>query len=362
MQKIPVINGLRGIAVITIVLRHIFAPAIRATTGMVTTGIITLYPLAPVFASNEAVRLFFVLSGFVLTLPYAAGRRHMGSIADAGSFYARRARRLLPLLIVVLLVAVCMQSSSVSSFIHGLWTNVRAMVIFTEAVPRPPANPPLWSLRVEIWFSLLLPILLWCRRFVDLRLQLLIVFVVANVAIGIYTLIAVPHARWIIENTVPARLADFVTGMCVAECLASGKRLPHARLITWFSFAALLTFFTLIQYSSAHAANLLLIAANPGMDAAYGLLILSLVMQPDSIPARFCTWKPLQAAGIMCYSIYAWHALFLRRPFDVRSGGPLYIGLYLLLVGVVGLVSWRYIECGFSMGRSDQTAPRVKNS
>src|SRR6266436_3965033 len=49
---------------------------------------------------STGVNLFFVLSGFVLSLPFAAGDRPLGTTRDWLSFYRRRALRLMPLFYV----------------------------------------------------------------------------------------------------------------------------------------------------------------------------------------------------------------------------------------------------------------------
>jgi peptidoglycan/LPS O-acetylase OafA/YrhL len=62
------------------------------------------------------VNLFFILSGFVLFLPYAAGQRVMASWADVRHFYGRRFLRLMPLYyfaaVVILVLAGPMLDSA----------------------------------------------------------------------------------------------------------------------------------------------------------------------------------------------------------------------------------------------------------
>src|SRR5580700_8762705 len=76
----PEIDGLRAVAITPVVLFHAGVPGLRG--GYV------------------GVDVFFVLSGFLITRLLLAELRQTGTI-DLAGFYARRVRRLLPALAVV---------------------------------------------------------------------------------------------------------------------------------------------------------------------------------------------------------------------------------------------------------------------
>src|SRR5436190_2006280 len=77
----PALDGVRGIAIAIVVSFHAFGWPAAGTLG---------------------VDLFFVLSGFLITTLVLEEQRATGRIALSG-FYLRRARRLLPALLVLLL-------------------------------------------------------------------------------------------------------------------------------------------------------------------------------------------------------------------------------------------------------------------
>lgn len=62
-RRIYQLDALRGLAAVVVVAHH---------TRLVEHGLIPPWYLAPLFAGPEAVSLFFVLSGFVLSLPLPA--------------------------------------------------------------------------------------------------------------------------------------------------------------------------------------------------------------------------------------------------------------------------------------------------
>jgi peptidoglycan/LPS O-acetylase OafA/YrhL len=121
-------------------------------------------PLRVVWAGQEAVLLFFVLSGLVLTLPVLRG----WSRADWRTYYPRRLARLyIPVwvslvlaLLLVLLVPRDVTSASAWLAAHPQPTGRSLAFDTTLLFGSSNLNSPLWSLRWEIWFSLLLPLLI----------------------------------------------------------------------------------------------------------------------------------------------------------------------------------------------------------
>src|SRR5436853_2744435 len=86
VKRLPGIDGLRAIAALWVVFFHIHAFSSAQ------------FPQIPGFdfflrSGSTGVSLFLVLSGFCLYLPFAAGKQGR---FKTGSFFVRRARRLLP--------------------------------------------------------------------------------------------------------------------------------------------------------------------------------------------------------------------------------------------------------------------------
>jgi len=162
-SRLAPLDGIRGLAALVVVLHHclLVVPALAAPdTGQGYGGFAWFVnsPVHLVWAGGEAVVVFFVLSGIVLTLPILRGRRF-----DWLAYYPARLLRLyLPVVASVLLasaIAVAVRpgaSESTSSWLrhHDLPVTVPRMVrtsvllLGTEWL-----NSPLWSLRWEVLFS-----------------------------------------------------------------------------------------------------------------------------------------------------------------------------------------------------------------
>jgi peptidoglycan/LPS O-acetylase OafA/YrhL len=162
------LDGLRGLAALAVLLHHALL-VVPGTAGLLAEGSTpgspawwaVNTPLHVVWAGNEAVLLFFVLSGFVLALP--ATRR---PVAWASYYPKRLVRLYLPVwgsLCLAVALAVLVPRDAEPG--RSAYLTARAGASPSEA-PRNALllldggqllNSPLWSLRWEVAFSLLLP-------------------------------------------------------------------------------------------------------------------------------------------------------------------------------------------------------------
>ncbi len=149
--RIRALDGLRALAVLAVVLEH-FGPVHLAEL---------------VHPGRLGVRLFFVLSGFLITgilleARAAGGPAATGSILRA--FFVRRALRLLPLFYVVLAIS-CVFSPSVREgwLWHATYQTNHYIAILGGW---PTAFAHAWSLAVEEQFYLVWP---WIILLLPLR-------------------------------------------------------------------------------------------------------------------------------------------------------------------------------------------------
>ena len=154
LPHIPALDGLRALAVASVFAYH--ADVAWAPGGFL------------------GVDVFFVISGFLITaLLLAEWRTHQW--LDVLQFWKRRALRLLPALLL-LLVAVWVavpflaadQAGRLQGDIRGAlayvtnWRLIFQHQSYFEATGRPPILQHLWSLAVEEQFYLVWPLVLWC--------------------------------------------------------------------------------------------------------------------------------------------------------------------------------------------------------
>jgi peptidoglycan/LPS O-acetylase OafA/YrhL len=133
-RHIPGLDGIRGIAALSVVAHHC-----------------TAY----VFPGRLAVQLFFVISGLLITW-LLLEEQHGSSTVDRAAFYWRRAFRLLPALFVLL------AWESLTDFPHVTHASILAAVFYYANYHyifggQALALAPTWSLAVEEHFYLIWP-------------------------------------------------------------------------------------------------------------------------------------------------------------------------------------------------------------
>ena len=219
------IDGLRAIAVLSVVLFHAFPSALRG--------------------GFTGVDIFFVISGFLIsTIILANLQNHSFSFAD---FYGRRIRRIFPVLLLVLVACLVfgwyellateykqlgLHTASGAGFLAN-FTFWRETGYFDNSAETKPLLH-LWSLGVEEQFYIVWPALLWFawkKRFNLLTIT--IVVGVLSLLLNVSTVHADPGATFYSPQT---RFWEMLAGSVLAYLtLHQIKFLPAAqqRLDAW---------------------------------------------------------------------------------------------------------------------------------
>jgi peptidoglycan/LPS O-acetylase OafA/YrhL len=294
----PALDGLRGLAILMVLLSHM--PSLGLNGGF------------------YGVDLFFVLSGFLITSLLLEEWRVTGAIS-LKAFYARRALRLLPALVVVLIVVVALSAwkdppaEAAAMRKTALLTLLYSTNWFEAygALPNPVLSPA-WSLSIEEQFYLLWPLLLvfLLRLGVSRR-------VVAGVVIGLLLGSAGARAAlWAPETEAVRRIffgtdthADGLLCGVLAALLMSwgaGPSSPGAkRALNWT--AHLFLGFLVIFMKGWPFDRWLLQAGYLPMNLASAALVVCLVSSPWPGLRAFFEAAPMAWLGRVSYGIYLWH-------------------------------------------------------
>jgi peptidoglycan/LPS O-acetylase OafA/YrhL len=160
------LDSLRGLAAATVVMSH-FLGVWQFDSWHRS---LEVSPLRILFAGHEAVILFFVLSGFVLSVQ-CSGKR---ALTYPGYLLKRFCRIYLPFAATVLVSALCClalysRAPSGNAWADTSWT-IRPSVqqvfmLLLASMHRPEQlNVAIWSILLEIRVSILFPLLLWLSR------------------------------------------------------------------------------------------------------------------------------------------------------------------------------------------------------
>jgi peptidoglycan/LPS O-acetylase OafA/YrhL len=330
-QLRPEIQALRAIAVSLVVIFH-FWPSVLPG-GFV------------------GVDVFFAISGFLITSHLLREVDRTGSVSMP-AFWARRARRILPPALIVLLFCAVATILFVplsywqqffgemrASTTYGQnWHLAAAAVDYFAAGNGPSPVEHYWSLSTEEQFYLVWPLLLLItvkvariRRLHIARRSIAIVMSAltgVSLAYGIYKTTADPAAAYFVT---PARAWEFGAGGLLA-LLPQAERAPRIRsALSWLGIGAI--FLAALKYTEA--------TPFPGLAALLPVLGTVTVMQAGA-PAR--VWAPtpvlrlapIQFLGDISYSVYLWHwPLLILAPFVTGRGVHTETRIAILMLTVV---------------------------
>lgn len=165
---IPALDGLRGVSAVVVIAHHCFE---ALPLGDAESAALLATPLGLFFHGQGAVEIFFVLSGFVLAASVSRNRNANDLIA----YFTKRIFRIYPPYLVGLLftwlasfgyvhVAQGQLSDWFRQFTHVHLTPGQLLDSMTYPGMAWYQLPVGWTLRVEMHYSFLLPLMLWLAR------------------------------------------------------------------------------------------------------------------------------------------------------------------------------------------------------
>ena len=330
----PALDGLRAIAVGGVVTYHLGA---------------TWLP-----GGFLGVDLFFVLSGFLITslLLDEIGRR--GSVAY-GDFLARRARRLLPAL-YLLLLAVCAWAAWVALpeaigdlrgaglaalfYVANWFFIATGQSYFADSLGPSPLEHT-WSLAIEEQFYLLWPLLLlaFARRLSPRALIAALVVLIAGSMLTMAVRYDAGDPSVAYFGTL-SRVHELLVGCLLAYLVNRGLTMPATtRWTAWMPLALIGVMMATVSDMTGFYYR--------GGSLVFCLIVAWLVLAlgagpPGGGPTRLLSWAPLAWIGLISYGIYLWHwplILWLTPASTGLDGFPLAL---LRLGATVGVATASY--------------------
>jgi peptidoglycan/LPS O-acetylase OafA/YrhL len=343
-ERIAGLDGLRAFAVIAVVLTHY-----GIYQGIEGSAVL------PLIHGMTGVRLFFVLSGFLITRLLLREFDRTGRISYA-NFIVRRALRIVPLYLLFLILATLLLFS-------GLWkTNpaglTYAWLYFYNFVPPRLYDPLLahtWTLAVEEHFYVLWPIAL--LYFVH-RERTLIRLAVLCALLCFFSYVVM--VRWLdlrgffLERmTFVAAFPLLIGCLCAlfAQFRANGILVSFCRSRAGLATSAILfaapTTLYFVPYLSGRVLAQYFAVSLQSLGLAMFVLWI-LFHQGSRIVAALET-LPLKYIGMISYGIYIWQGFFLavspsRSPDSIWPPPP---GLGLIGVMVFAPLSYHLFEKRF---------------
>ena len=343
----PDIDGLRAVAVVSVVAFHIGA-------GHLMGGFV-------------GVDVFFVISGYLISAIIFS--EISGSRFSVLGFYERRVRRIFPALFGMLIVftavaIVLLLPTELVDYAKSLLASVLSCSNFyfwrhSGYFDLPESNPLLhtWSLAVEEQFYILFPLcLVIIRRFFPLRLRFaVVVLFFASLLSSIVLVHSDPVNAFYMPYT---RAWELLLGTMISQGIFPRLHSSILRNLATLAGMGLILYSTF--YYTARTPFPGFAALPPCIGSA---LIIGAGEYGRSLIGKLLSWRPVVFVGLISYSLYLWHwpvivlhsmgfSISLNDVLPHRFAAmiPAFrfdMWMEIVVSFVLAILSWRYIERPF---------------
>jgi peptidoglycan/LPS O-acetylase OafA/YrhL len=343
-ERVPSLDGVRGIAIMLVVLWHYLVQGVEPIPG--TIGSYVLHALS---LSWSGVDLFFVLSGYLI------GGILLDHINDQNwwsVFYTRRSLRIVPLYALGLLVgaAFCATTNAMPfiyflSFTQNFWIGIHSSW--------PSFYVATWSLAVEEQFYILLPLLVWLLPRKSLPPVIAALIVIAPICrVFAFDYFKSPVAPYVLF---PCRMDSLLFGVLCAYAMR------HERFREWVFRNSAIVYFT---FAISLAWPVLATLEGWGWESfqmesfgltlvafTYSCFLLIVVVERSGPIVRLTNLAPLRRLGILAYCIYLIHIdvyNIVSKYTGLNRSSPeirwIYWVVIILMLAVIAELSWRFFE------------------
>lgn len=325
------INGLRALAVLSVILFH-------AGFKLFSGGLV-------------GVDVFFVISGYLITTILVEDiEKNRFSLVN---FYERRARRILPALFFVMLACIPfawmwmlpdpLENFGQSIVSTTLFSNNILLFITSDYWDLATEFKPLmhtWSLAVEEQYYFLFPIFLivaW-RFGKNIVFWMIVVLAVISLLLSEYGWRNNASANFYLA---PTRVWELFAGS-IAAFIIQNRGVQASNFLSLSGLVAII--FAIFAYDET--------TPFPSLYAlvpVVGVVMLILYADKQTLAARLLSTKPIVGIGLISYSAYLWHQpLFAFSKVYMVTGPSILVSSVLVLItGLLAALTWRFVERPF---------------
>lgn len=350
-NTIVVLDGVRAFACLIVIWFHIYRiPRDLALWNPSPSAHLLLNSF--LYFGKYGVTLFFVLSGFLLFMPFAKALLFEKRWPSVRQYYTRRIFRILPAYYLSLILIILLFQQQYLQPQH--WGELGLFLVFlmdSSQATFKQLNAPFWTLAIEWQYYMLLPVLVLSMRLLvwrvkqAYRLPLTIVCIVVLIAWGVFTryvglyFTAHPSETFLVSRSVLNSILfviygvsgkyyeDFGVGMLLSLCFVYAQhpsispkiRIALHKLSPWLWGTGLLCLIAMVlwNYNQRYVNtwpifNLPLFfehyyqISELCLSIFFGLCVLALLFGSTWLKGPF-EWPLLRGVGLLSYSLYMWH-------------------------------------------------------
>ncbi len=300
---IPEIDGLRFLAIALVVVFHINTYFTEKTSVHFTSPPETNWVWRLIAQGNVGVLLFFCISGFILSLPFASHYLEGRKPISLPKYYRRRVTRLEPPYIINLLILFTVEVALLKWPLHDLLPHLAASLVYVHNIAYSfgsKINTVAWSLEVEVQFYLLAPLLARLYRIPRPRTRRFAFVAVALGGLALADGLRLFGARPILTQDpfILSSLRYFMVGFLVSDLyVTEWKRNPPQKAV-WNALVPV----ALLALLLPDPWNLWVYSVSP---IFLGVILVGGFLSP--VWSRVFRLPWLVVIGGMCYTIYLYH-------------------------------------------------------
>ncbi len=324
---IPEIDGLRFIAIFWVVV-WMHLPSLLNTHLFKGKLFSDPYIVSVILEGGQGVSFFFMISGFILALPFIKEKMRDGSPVSLKKYYLRRLTRLEPPYLAALLISFLLLIVIKNKSFTDLLPHLGASSVYMHNIIYNSSSSVLgvaWSLEVEVQFYLLAPFLcfIFLIKHPLVRRILLVLLILLS---GVYAY----YSFWKLPTMLPYFLCYFFSGMLLADLYCNGHKLKlnnGAGIIAGAGILLGLPFIISVHSLWFFLLKLFL------MNAAFYLVLFNGGLK------KIMSRQFITIIGGMCYSIYLLHVLIMSGVSQGLAEMPLLHGPFGVIVYAVLLIA-----------------------
>ena len=295
---LPVIDGLRFVAICSVILYHLNGFVVAKAVGFSEQDARQTYLFHWLHGANCGVQIFFAISGFILTLPFAR-EQSGGERVSIRRYFLRRLTRLEPpflvnlaLILVLLIVVKHADLGSLLGPMLATMTYTHNWVYGQLSL----INGVAWSLEIEVQFYILAPILLRAYFRNTQSLRRVVLGVVMGLMILAKSLVPV-EGSLALRLGLAYHLDHFLAGIFVADLFRFSWNEQPLKFWRYDILAALCLIVAFGSQQYGDLRNLLSVLT-------VGIMVGAM---RGPIFSQWLSLQPVTVIGGMCYSIYLYH-------------------------------------------------------
>jgi len=305
-QYIAEIDGLRFPAITIVVIGHLSSFFLVRGDYPPPSSTLDRLVAAPERYASEGVFLFFIISGFILALPFALQYRGAGERVSLRRYFLRRLTRLEPPYLITLLGLASLEIAAASRHFAGrvgtpseiLGHAAASAFYLHNLIFGAPStiNPPAWSLEIEVQFYVLVPLLATVFRIRSTGFRRLAIVIAAAASMFVALTLGATNPR--VSLSVLAQLQYFLLGFLLADLYLFGRLRDAPRTRSWDIVSVISWALVFLLWQRSRVATIAL---------PFVAFVAFVAVFRGPLTRRVFSNPWLTTVGGMCYSIYLIH-------------------------------------------------------